>query len=452
MLTLLLYVSIVLAFISVLSMLAAPAGGIIVMMLSKPVIDTSFYVPVAFGVTLTQLFGVLVPGIIFLHMLVARRGNHVRNMPMHAIWLVYAGYVFLFSLLIVYHDGTMPGLDVFFRHINGLIGFYMMQTFFREERKMRLLFVVFIVAGIFPVATTLYQIATGTVWHHLAHMATEGGFVRTAGLYYHIMTLRYYAYQALIGLLLVGGMTERLGIVKRVFGWGYGVSILYVVFRTYSKAGFFALGLWALLWTVLQKKFMALILVLLSVLVVVPYFASDISDAVYTVFHKEVGAIEGKEVGEEAFSGRLYGWAARMEGWSELNLLSQIFGSGHIMTGAHNDYLMMLYHGGIVGLLIYVVLLSAMGVRIVREMRRKVDRLGIAALMLYLTFLIETVGLVPSAYPHFQWLVWGMVGLFLRKRHDEANPAGKDRPLEIDVSVPARGGSGLVAVKKRNGR
>ena len=47
--------------------------------------------------------------------------------------------------------------------------------------------------------------------------------------------------------------------------------------------------------------------------------------------------------------------------------------------------------------------------------------------MLNMAFLVDTVGLVPSTYPHFQWLVYGFIGLALRERYN---------PLFVDSKIP----------------
>jgi len=413
------YISIMLAFVSALALLINPVTGILLITLFKPVIDTSFYVPLGSFLTLTKIYGVIIPSIIILYIITARGKNSLRYMPLRALWVIYAVDVFIFSIIIVYNRGILAGLDVFFRHINGFIGFYMFQAFFRLDEKMKLLFTAMILAGIFPVLTTLYQIITGVQWHALAHSVTEGGAVRSPGLYFHIVTVRYYCYQALIGMLLYWSLVSKPGIAGKIVGLTLISSILVITFHTYSKAGYVEIALWAIIWTVLRKKYVIFATILLAGIIVIPFYASDIANDILTVFHKEIAAVSGDRLGEAALAGRIYGWKGLMETWSELNLFLQLFGSGTVMTGAHNDYIMMLFHGGVLGLIIYLVLFGTIGFRIVSELIRKVDPLGIAAFLLYVTFLIETVGLEPSSYPHFQWLVWGIAGLFLRRRYDE---------------------------------
>ena len=142
------------------------------------------------------------------------------------------------------------------------------------------------------------------------------------------------------------------------------------------------------------------------------------------------------------FQGRWFGWVEMMAEWERLPAMSQLFGSGKIATGAHNDFLQMLFHGGIVGLVIYLSLLIVIGVRIGRNLLAKADEMAVAALMVYLMWLIDAVGLVPSAYPAEQWLVWGLIGMSLRMRADAASRQPvkeevvdrEDLPLEASLN------------------
>ena len=129
------------------------------------------------------------------------------------------------------------------------------------------------------------------------------------------------------------------------------------------------------------------------------------------------------------FQGRWFGWVEMMAEWERLPAMSQLFSSGKIATGAHNDFLQMLFHGGIVGLVIYLSLLIVIGVRIGRNLLAKADEMAVAALMVFLMWLIDAVGLVPSAYPAEQWLIWGLIGMSFRMRAD----AAREEPVKEGV-------------------
>jgi hypothetical protein len=143
-------------------------------------------------------------------------------------------------------------------------------------------------------------------------------------------------------------------------------------------------------------------------------FAQDMVTQLAQLFGKELAAITGHGDLMHTLAGRWYGWKELWDAWLGLEPLAKVFGSGHSATGAHNDYLQMLYHGGIVGLAFYLILLGAAIVAVLRSLRRGGGPLDVAALMVLGMWLIDSIGLVPSSYPGYQWFVWGFVGLALR--------------------------------------
>jgi hypothetical protein len=418
MLTFLLYLSIGLASLTILALLVSPSVGLPILLLGKPIIDTTFYKPLIVGLPLTKIVGALVPLIILAYMAFAKGYRRLSLMPLRGVWLLYAIDVAIFSAFVVYAEGIEDGAEVFLRHINGLVGFYMFQAFCINKKQFRTLLITLIIAGIFPLLTTTYQVITGKQWHHLDFLQL-GALTRSSGLYFHIMTTRFYAYQAIIAALLFSVYFVKNQLINWVLSI-YGMLAVYVIYHTYSKSGFLTLGIWALSWTVFLRKYRFAIIGVLLSLLVLPFFIEPILTALDVTFYKEVGALGGGYDPEHTLQGRWYLWERLIKDWSKFGLIQQLFGSGHMQLDAHNDYLMMLYHGGIMGVLIYISLLMVTGFKLVRSVWNKTNPLGVAALMLYSGYMIDTAGLVPSTYPHYQWLVWGVIGLYMRL-HRETN-------------------------------
>jgi O-antigen ligase len=257
-------------------------------------------------------------------------------------------------------------------------------------------------------------------------------------------------FQTLIALLLYAALYVRRSLWLKGAALAYGAVAMVVLLRAYSKAGVLSLGLWAVSWTTLQKKFVALALVAVVVTLGGLYYSHDIATNVTKLFHKEIGALEGTVDTKRTFAGRWYGWQEMMVRWQKFDWPQKVFGSGELAVGAHNDYLLLLFHGGVVGLAIYLALLTAIGTRIVLNLWRRIDPLAVGALMLFLMWLVDTIGLVPSSYPGYQWFVWGMIGLSFRLREEEATsatePVGTDaitgRTRSQERAAPAGGNAG----------
>jgi hypothetical protein len=317
-------------------------------------------------------------------------------------------------------EGLSTSANVFFRHFNGFIGFYMVQAFFTDEKKIRYLLLSLILAGIFPMSIGIYEFVTNHHWHKTF---TEG-LIRNIGLYHDAITMRYYALQTILSIILYCSMFLK-SYVLNLIAILYACASAIVMYKTYSKAGLIVLSVWLFAWAVLRRNiFLLILLVCLGVTAV--SVENGVLTNVYRVFNKEIGALNGTGKSVRVFEGRVYLWKSLLNEWQELSPLQKTFGSGKMATGSHNDYLMMLYHGGVFGLLIYLVLLATVGVRILVNLFERAGPLNIGALMAFIMWMTDSMGLVPSAYSGYQWFVWGVIGLGLRVHQNE-----KTRKVEV---------------------
>lgn len=406
----LLTVAIGLAAISLLTLLANPVAGIVVLFIVRPVIDTTYATLVVSSFSLTHLVGVISPLLVLGHLLVFKPEEGLGRSPLRLLWLIYAVDITLFSILIALHQDWESGASAFFRYINGVVGFFMVQTYFHESRRFKLLLLGLIVAGVFPVGMGVYQTFHGVEWQY----AQTEGLTRYVGLYHDAFTNRFYAMQTVMALLLYFSLYVRSGPVPlAALMAGLGPTAV-VLLKAYSKAGLLTLGIWMVCWTALQKKYATLLVVATSTVVLALVYFPTVPSDIGRLFHKELGALAGTVDVNLTFQGRWFGWKEMIDRWTDFPLLAKVFGSGETAFGAHNDYLQMLYHGGVLGLAIYVTLLVAVGLRLLRAVRATRTPVTIAGLMLYLMWLIDAIGLVPSSYPGYQWFIWGIIGLSLR--------------------------------------
>lgn len=424
----------VLAFAAFAAWVVAPPAGLALLFIAKPIVDATFSKTVAFGLHLTEIVGVLVPLAALGHLLFAPPERALRRMPLWPLWAAYAVVVFWSSLLIAYNEGLVTSANVFFRQINGCVGFYLVQAWFHPDqgRRLRPLLLALLVAGLFPIGIGAYQFITGAVWT----AAQAEGLTRYVGLYHDAFTVRAYAFQTLFALLLFTALYSRERLLARLGALAYGAVALVVLFRAYSKAGLVSLVLWAVSWVALQRKYTAMALLGLCGAGGAALYADVVVVQVERLFHKEIGVIDGDEKLVRSFAGRWYGWREMIERWQGFSWPRRFVGSGEVGLGAHNDYLQILFHGGIVGVAVYVTLLAAIGWRIVQALWRRVEPIAVGALMLYLMWLVDTIGLVPSAYPGYQWFVWGFIGLALRLRQEATGELVE--PAAVAAALRAR--------------
>jgi O-antigen ligase len=409
--------AILLSVVTIGSLVIYPILGIALLFITKPIVDATWEHIIVAGMPLTQIVAGLVPLIMLGHLCFPKPGQRLSQIPLYQIWTVYTIVLCSSAVAIIYNQDPRSGFSVLLRHANGFIGFYMVQAYFRESWQIQRLLQTLIVAGIVPIGMGLYQLATGVVWRGEEQQVE--GIVRNIGLYHDAITIRQYALQTILAGLLYIGLFPPRRLVVTTGLWSYVALATVVLSKAYSKAGLLILVLWAVSWTLLRRRFVTFFVLAGMGAVVGGYLASQYVSQVATIYQKELGFLFGTVGADRTFNGRWYIWQEMFAEWDRLSSVAKLFGSGTVALGAHNDYLQILFHAGIVGLALYLVLLGAVGFMLIRNVWRRTDPLAVAGLMVYLAWMVDTVGLVPSAYSGYQWFVWGLIGLSLRIRQNE---------------------------------
>ncbi|AJE03250.1 O-antigen ligase family protein [Geobacter pickeringii] len=406
--------------------------AILVAVMIRPVIDCFYEAKYAFaGIKPTEFLGFLLPTLVCAKILLSRNHSFTRS-KFSFLWIVFI-FVQLFGtvLIVTVGDDAMLGLNYYYRAFNGFIGFFIFQEFFKSRDEFRVLLLVHLAAGLVPLGMSVYQnILGGTIRSE----ATIGGLVRNIGFYHDAYTLRLYCFQTLAaGILYWSYFLSGIKFLTRSLLVVMGGIAGFTIYKIFSKAGYLVLLEWLMVWYTVQRKFVKIAAIALVMVCAAVVFQEKlvVLETLDTVYSKEVGAFHGKEKSDRLFQGRVGTWKVAMKEYSELPLYMQIVGDGSPHTGAHNDFLRALLGTGFVGLFLYLMLLGAIGWRVLLNCWRVPSPLNTMALMLMGMWLIDAMGLVPGAYPGYQIFVWGFVGLALR------GVEGLSAPGEVTLEIAA---------------
>lgn len=402
------YISIVLTIASLIFLVIKPRWGFLFTLIVKPIIDTTWG-DVFVGIKLAYIIGVGVPVILLVHSVCGPVEERPDEVPLFKFWAVYL-ILNLLSMQIILYSQPLIAVGTYFKLLNGFVGFYAIQRYYRTRLHFKYFLLALIAAGLFPIGVGVYQFLGGHIW---TVWDTEG-LKRNIGLYHDQAALKYYLFQTMAALLLFGSYYAQKHNMKKALLALYFITCLPVLYKLYVKSGNAVFVCWILIWTGFQKKIVQLSICVMAAFLI--NFAMDniLFNEIYQIFHKEFGLIEGVIDHKRTFAGRWYDWIKWYDVWKDENLFLQLFGSGESGHGAHNDYILAIMRSGIVGLIAYVALLSAIAVKILTGLFRGVTPLCVIALMVFVMWSIETIGLEPSAYPSFQWFTWGLIGLSLR--------------------------------------
>ena len=109
--------AIFLAITTLLLLVVHPVAGVVLLFISKPIIDATWDVPLFLEMPLTQIVAGLVPIIVIGRMLVAKADESFRVMPLKWMWLIYVCYAAIFSALILYSQDLKSAANIFLRYL-----------------------------------------------------------------------------------------------------------------------------------------------------------------------------------------------------------------------------------------------------------------------------------------------------------------------------------------------
>ncbi len=393
--------------IAIILLIRRPRIGVLFTIATKPAIDTAWNTA-AGGISALELNGVAVP-IVVLGILILQRPYEFRRVPGGLAWALFVVANIVGFAIMLASGKAYSAIEMFFRVLNGFAGYYMLHPFIRTERDFKHLLIALIIAGMVPTMFGIYQAITGHVWSY-RHTV---GLLRNVGIYHDVFAMRSYGYLSLAGVILYSIYFARTMQAKIILLL-YGAMIGTVIFKVYSKAAIVIAGVWLTIWSIFRKRFHALILVTVLVSIVGVFFHNAILSEVETLFSKETAALEGVGDEKRVLGGRAHIWGPAFEEWYEADVFNQLFGMGKSGGSSHNDFLRVTISGGIIALLTYIMLLIVIGIRVFKKALLSPEPINIMALMIFVMWMIDTIGLTPGIYPGYQWYVWGFIGLALR--------------------------------------
>jgi hypothetical protein len=332
----------------------------------------------------------------------------IYRFPFFNLFLAYFIILMLASVHIVMNSNILTALDFFTKSLYMPLAFYCLSTYFNDQKDMKYLVTVFILSGLFPVIFTMLQKITGHVWvYHVSR-----GLVRNVGLYHDIVTARMFLIQAVLGIALYWHyfLKKNETIKKLTLAFLFSLSIFGLYFL-YSKAITAVLVLWTLIYALLRRKIYILPLALAIVFLANAATDNRVFIEVNQVFSRETEYMRGELETQYVLSGRGGIWEMYLQRWSELPLIRKFIGDGVSHGFFHNDFLRILFSGGILLVIGYYAIAIGLVSRLIREYRGKKGFIQFAAILAVVYFFVESIGQLPGFYPDIQPITWGLVAL-----------------------------------------
>jgi len=337
----------------------------------------------------------------------------IKTKELPKFWLQRSKLIFLalsFGLLWAFPIKPMETMEIFLVNINILLGFYIIPILIDTKEKLRLLLIAIMIAGVFPVAVSIFQFQTGIIFQERETV----GLTRYVGFYHDGFPVRFYGLFTLFSLLTylsIFKIKSNFFLIRSVL---LSVGALFSVFLVFSKAGVAILIIW-LLMIISQSRdrFKIGMYFVIGFSILFLIFGDFLFSSVEQLFGKEIGYQEGQvKDARYTLAGRGYIWEHYWQFWStEQSFFFQWFGDG-LIRPVHNDYLKNLLTNGIIGVLLSIAFLFSM-FKLVLNSSRKVY---LFCFMLLSMYVIDGTGLETSLYYYYNILLWGFIGIFTTKK------------------------------------
>ncbi len=415
-----------------------PQRAMLLLFVTKPIVDATwaFRIPIL-ELTLLQISGVVFPVTVIL-IIVTHRVHFVKLVGRKTIFFFIA--INVFSLL-TYMVNTfiedpidlkiVPSIMVLFQVLNGFCAYLIMPYLFPKDEDRKKFFLVLIVAGLFPVLTGILQVVG--VYQGRLYKGTQGT-QRLSAFYYDMHTLRGFATQTVFAILIYLRTWRQSYIQKYMLLSFLGLTLI-VLYYCYSKA-FLATALFGILaYSIYTKKYFVGPLLLL-LLISTYFFVDPITAFIDQNFFKEMmffeGTLDEQNTGT-LLAGRLSRWDLLLSRADTGDLMALIFTGYYYGIGSvtHNEFLRILLGNGILALVTYCALIVILFRQLSTTYFKQKDALSLISIVILISLLVDSTGIVPLLRPGYTWWVFGIISLALNR-----DAFVKPKVLETPVAKP----------------
>lgn len=412
--------------------------GILILFATKPIVDATYAFQILPGLTLLQITGVLFPLTVLMY---AYQNRGLLYSPKLMILLYFFLWINVLSAVLTMIQISTFGSFLFslvtFFQVSNLVAVYLlMPNLISNEDQLKKFLHVLLIAGLFPIITGVLQ--SFDMLPGLKTLRTTGELIRISGWYYDSSNMRFYAFQTLLTSIFYLYRFHPKIIMKLALSV-YMIACLFITYKTYSKSALGIISTGFLIYVILSNR---LILGFIGVTAFLflwttsDFMSRDIEKLVW----KEVKYSESSEGfnTNSLLSGRIGIWDNYLSQYDESDIISKAFGLSYIVgRNTHNDFLRILVSNGFFGLGLYVITLLSLLFYLLKSYYANRDILSILSIVLFVAFIIDSVGLTMTLQPAYCWFSFGIMSLSINRSHalSAAGQMQTSSPMKVNSQL-----------------
>jgi O-antigen ligase len=346
------------------------------------------------------------------------------------LWLIFLFFSLISIFFITDSAILVEKVDYFLRISSGFIVFVLFMHLFDFAKDKHNVLLIFIGSGIVSLLIWIVPVLFGDPIY------SNDPLKRIIGPYHDFWNFMFYGTQTVLVCLALLALKSKESL--KIFGnsilgrlrflrndtilssilWFFIIVGIFMVYKCYTKAGWTTLVVCLFIWFLLRKRY--IIAFIIPVFTVLFISIQPFSSEFRRTFSDEIEYyINGSDRREEVFRGRLSRWEQGMESFGEAPVVNKLFGVEKLEVTPENDYFRVLWDNGIVGFMIFLGLLVVTGYHLIRRYARNKDPVVLLGIVVWVMYLLHSIGSYPMLYPAFQWFMWGIIGFVLSNKSKE---------------------------------
>lgn len=333
-----------------------------ILVLLRPIIDNFYYLKnISPFLSPLYLVGIATPILCIYSIVSFRRRDRSVFDFLFGLWTL----LILFSLLFMFINDPLSKtfLEYFLKLSMPVYLFFFLRLYIRSLKDLDGLLQTFLYSALFVLVVFLYELIINPI-----KVQKTRDLERIQGYYGDVMNYAIYLSQ---GFLIMCYFYFRKKNIQSIFKRTRNLAIigiicvaaLFKISHTASYGVFGAILLLFILFNLRTNRTAGFVLIV-SLSVISYFFGGEaIEKNVTPLLKTDVAVYEGKKSEERLLHGRVGRWKGMLEQYSNFPIASQFIGMpstlensyAEVSTGAHNDFVRILFFTGYVGLTIYLL-------------------------------------------------------------------------------------------------
>jgi O-antigen ligase len=384
----------------------------VILVLIRPVVDNFYYLKnISPFLSPLYIVGIATP-ILCVYAIITYK--HKDRSTLDILFGCWSAFVFLSLLFMFLNDpGSKTFLEYFLKLSMPVYLFFFLRLLIRSRKDLDGILQTFLYSSLFVVGVFLFELLVNPI-----KMQKTRDLERIQGYYGDVMNYAIYLSQ---GFLIVcyfyfSKKNVQSSFVRNrtfIFTILICVACLFKISHTATYGVFLGILLLFLLFNVRTNKTVGFVFIIFISAVAYLFGGDAIEKNVAPLLKTDIAVYEGKKSEERLLHGRVGRWKAMLEQFSGFSVPAQLFGMpliledsyAEVSSGAHNDFVRILFFTGLIGLIFYLLIIITYFGRL-KYLQSDQHFLALGAMTILFLYSISTC---PTLYAPMLYILFSVV-------------------------------------------